>query len=48
VDGKTVVIYKEKSGIEGKRKLSQGTFGIQAHDPNSIVLTKNIKVKLLP
>lgn len=48
VDGKTVVIYQEKSGIEGKRKLSQGTFGIQAHDPNSIVLTKNIKVKLLP
>ncbi|MFK7912264.1 MAG: DUF1080 domain-containing protein [Akkermansiaceae bacterium] len=48
VDGKTVVIYKEDPGIEGRRKLSQGTFGIQAHDPNSIVLTKNIKVKLLP
>ncbi len=48
VNGKTVVIYKEKAGVEGRRKLSQGTFGIQAHDPNSIVLTKNIKVKLLP
>jgi hypothetical protein len=48
VNGKSVVIYKEEPGIEDRRKLSQGTFGIQAHDPKSIVLTKNIKVKLLP
>lgn len=48
VDGKTVVIYKEKPDAKGRRKLSQGTFGLQAHDPNSVVFTKNIKVKLLP
>lgn len=48
VNGKTVIIYKEKPSTQGKRKLSQGTFGIQAHDPGSIVLVKNIKVQLLP
>jgi hypothetical protein len=48
VNGKTVVTYKEDPAVKGRRKLSQGTFGLQAHDPNSIVLTKNIKVKLLP
>ena len=48
VNGKTVVTYQENPDIKGPRKLSQGTFGIQAHDPNSIVLVKNIKVKLLP
>jgi len=48
VNGKTVVTYQEKPDVKGPRKLSQGTFGIQAHDPHSIVLVKNIKVKLLP
>jgi len=48
VNGKSVVTYQEKPDVTGRRKLSQGTFGIQAHDPKSIVLVKNIKVKLLP
>jgi hypothetical protein len=47
VDGKTVVVYEEAKDVKGKRKLSKGTFGIQAHDPGSIVLVKNIKVKSL-
>ncbi len=47
VNGKTVVTYEEPADVEGTRKLSSGTFGIQAHDPGSIVLVKNIKVKLL-
>ncbi len=47
VNGKTVVIYEEEENVEGTRKLSQGTFGIQAHDPGSVVLVKNIKVKKL-
>lgn len=47
VNGKTVVVYEEEANLEGKRKLSQGTFGIQAHDPGSVVLVKNIKVKAL-
>jgi len=47
VDGKTVVVYEEPADVTGKRKLSQGTFGIQAHDPGSVVLVKNIRVKAL-
>ena len=30
------------------RKLSQGTFAIQAHDPQSIVHYKDMRVKRLP
>ena len=47
VDGKTVVVYEEGKDVKGKRKLSTGTIGLQAHDPGSIVLVKNIKVKSL-
>ena len=47
VNGKTVVTYEEPSGVKGTRKLSSGTIGIQAHDPGSVVLLKNIKVKPL-
>jgi len=47
VDGKTVLTYDESSDVQGSRKLSSGTIGIQAHDPRSVVLVKNIKVKPL-
>ena len=47
VNGQTVVRYEEEADRKGKRKLSAGTFGIQAHDPGSVVLVKNIKVKPL-
>ena len=47
VNDKTVVTYKEPSDVKGNRKLSSGTIGIQAHDPGSIVLIKNIKVRHL-
>ncbi|MDE0859640.1 MAG: DUF1080 domain-containing protein [Akkermansiaceae bacterium] len=47
VNGKTVVVYEEGDDVKGPRKLSKGTFGIQAHDPGSVVLVKNIKVKAL-
>lgn len=47
VDGETVVVYEEPKDQSGTRKLSSGTFGIQAHDPGSVVLLKNIKVKPL-
>ena len=30
------------------RKISSGTFALQAHDPNSVVLYKNLRVKPLP
>ena len=47
VNGKTVVTYTEPDDAKGPRKLSSGTIGIQAHDPGSVVLVKNIKVKAL-
>jgi len=53
VDGKTVVDYTEpadqKPPTEGFiRVLSEGTFALQAHDPNSEVHYKNLRVKKLP
>lgn len=47
VNGETVVTYTEPDDVQGARKLSSGTIGIQAHDPGSVVLIKNIKVKPL-
>ncbi len=47
VNGKTLVDYTEPDDVRGGRKLSSGTFAIQAHDPNSVVMFKNIKVKPL-
>jgi len=34
-------------GKDFERKLNQGTFALQAHDPGSVVLYKNIRVKKL-
>jgi hypothetical protein len=48
VNGKEVVNYTEPEGMSGARKLSSGTFAIQAHDPGSKVLVKDIMVKPLP
>jgi len=52
VGDKIVVQYKEPPGAQPgesfKRKLGQGTFALQAHDPKSIVRYKNIRVKRLP
>jgi len=52
INDKTVVDYTEPEGKEaGKdftRKLDKGTFALQAHDPNSVVMFKNIRVKRLP
>ena len=49
IDGKTVLEYNEPSGAKpGKdfqRKLSEGTFAFQAHDPKSVVRYKNVRVK---
>jgi hypothetical protein len=51
VDGQTVFDYKEAedvsfSGWPGRR-LSQGTFALQAHDPNSKVHYRSIRVRPL-
>jgi len=40
--------FVEPDGVTGTRKLSNGTFALQAHDPDSEVHYKNIRVKRLP
>ena len=50
-DGKVVNEYTEPAGGPGQepgRKLGSGTFALQAHDPESTVMYKNIRVKRLP
>ena len=51
IDGITVLEYTEPAGAQaGKdftRKISEGTFAFQAHDPKSIVRYKNPRVKRL-
>ena len=51
IDGKTILEYDEPPGAQpGKdftRKLDEGTFALQAHDPKSVVRYKNIRVKRL-
>ena len=47
VNGKVLVDYTEPDKVEGTRKVSSGTFAIQAHDPKSIVHFKNLAVKPL-
>ncbi len=51
VDGKRVFEYNEPPGaVAGRdfeRKISEGTFALQGHDPGSTVKYKNIRVKKL-
>jgi hypothetical protein len=49
IDGKTVLEYNEPAVDPAGRgkKLGEGTFALQAHDPKSIVRYKNIRVKRL-
>ena len=52
VNGETTVSYTEpeagpESNFKG-RKLSEGTFGIQAHDPDSEIHYEYIRVRVLP
>jgi hypothetical protein len=49
IDGKTVIEYNEPpvdATARGK-KLTEGTFALQAHDPKSVIRYKNIRVKRL-
>jgi hypothetical protein len=49
IDGKTMIEYNEPAvdpNGRGKR-LGEGTFALQAHDPKSIIRYKNIRVKRL-
>jgi hypothetical protein len=46
LNGKTAVDYTQPANAE--RRLGQGTFALQAHDPGSKVYFRSIKVKRLP
>ena len=52
IDDVLVLNYNEpagaKAGRDFQRKLNEGTFALQAHDPGSTVYFKNIRVKRLP
>ncbi|MFM7205952.1 MAG: DUF1080 domain-containing protein [Planctomycetaceae bacterium] len=48
VDGRRLFEFVEPDGVVGTRRLSQGTFALQAHDPGSEVHYRNIRVKRLP
>lgn len=48
VDGRVLFEFVEPDGVTGTRKLSHGTFALQAHDPGSEVHFRNIRVKRLP
>jgi hypothetical protein len=48
VDGKTVMDYTERAeDIRGQRRLSSGTFALQAHDPKSRIYFRNLCVRPL-
>ena len=47
IDDKVVVDFEEPKDATGTRKLSEGTFALQAHDPGSTVLYRSVKVKRL-
>lgn len=51
VNGKVINEYDEsedREGDLGTKKLDHGTIALQAHDPNSVVYYKSVKVKILP
>lgn len=48
INGETVIDYTEPEGAKGPRRLSKGSFALQAHDPNSVTYYRNIRVKPLP
>ncbi len=52
VNGKTMVDYTEPEGQQAtsdkfERRLGEGTFALQAHDPDSKVYFRNLRVKKL-
>jgi hypothetical protein len=51
IDGLTVLQYNEPAGAQPgngfERKINEGTFALQAHDPKSVIRYRNIRVKRL-
>jgi len=50
VNGKTINEYDEsevRTGDLGDKKLSSGTIALQAHDPESVIYYRSVKIKIL-
>ena len=52
LNGKTVMEYEEskdenRPANAGNKRIDKGTFAIQAHDPESVIYYRSIKVKVL-
>ena len=50
INGKTINEYDEsdiRTGDSGTKKLSSGTIALQAHDPESVIYYRSVKIKLL-
>ncbi len=45
VNDKVVLDYTEPEGVKGGRKVSQGLFAFQQHDPGSVVRYRNVMVR---
>lgn len=45
VDGKVLYRFTEPDGVAGPKKLGKGVIALQAHDPNSVVYFRNLKIK---
>jgi len=48
VDDTVLYEFVEPEGVIGTRRLSEGTFALQAHDPGSEVHYRNLRVRRLP
>lgn len=46
INGATVMEFTESDDATGRRRLSGGTFALQAHDPGSRINYRNLRVKL--
>ncbi len=47
VDGKKLIEWNQPNDWSKDRRISHGTLGIQAHDPNSTTYYKDIRIKVL-
>ena len=45
INGKTVLDYTEPKGVQGGRKISSGSFALQAPDPQRVIYYRNLRVK---
>ena len=47
VNDKIVVDYTEPEGVTASRRIGKGSIALQAHDPESMVKYRNLKIKPL-